>query len=72
MPEELSGFRRVRVKGKALTVSVAGSCACVSVTMDTDGSDPQVMSAIGAALDGVLQPRDVTMRCSSSDDASGL
>jgi hypothetical protein len=54
MQEELSGFRRVRVRGKAVTVTAVGSPSYVSVTMDMDGSDPEVMSAIGAAVDAAL------------------
>ena len=54
LPDEVAGFRRVRVKGKVLTVSVVGSPEYVDISMDTDGSDPQVMSAIAAALDAAL------------------
>ena len=54
LPDEVSGFRRVRVKGKVLTVSVVGSPEYVDISMDTEASDPQVMSAIGAALDAAL------------------
>ena len=54
LPDEVSGFRRVRVKGKVLTVSVVGSPEYLDISMDTDGSDPQVMSAIAAVLNAAL------------------
>jgi hypothetical protein len=54
LPDELEGFRRVRVKGKVVTASLVASPAYVSITMDIDGSDPAVMAEIGAALDAAL------------------
>jgi hypothetical protein len=54
LPDEPAGFRRVRVKGKELSVAVIGSPTYVNVSMDTDASDPEVMSAIGTALDAAL------------------
>jgi hypothetical protein len=54
LPEELAGWRRIRVQGKVLTASVIESAGYVSLAMDTDGSDPKVMATVGAALDAAL------------------
>ena len=54
LPEELAGFRRIRVQGKVLTAMLVESSNYVSLSMDVDGSDPQVMRAVGAALDAAL------------------
>jgi hypothetical protein len=57
LPDQLEGFHRVRVKGKVVTVTVIGSPTYVTVTMDMDGSDPRVMSEVGAAIDAALASR---------------
>lgn len=54
LPDEPAGFKRLRVKGKLVTATVIGDPEYVSLSMDTDGSDPQVMSAIAEALDAAL------------------
>jgi hypothetical protein len=54
LPEELAGWRRIRVQGKVLTASVIDSANYVNLSMDTDGSDPKIMSTVGAALDAAL------------------
>jgi hypothetical protein len=54
LPEELAGYRRIRVQGKVLTASLVESPDYVSLTMDMDGSDPRIMSAVGAALDAAF------------------
>ena len=53
--EESGGFRRrLRVKGKALTVSVIGTPTYVHVSMEPQEGDPQLMSAVAATIDAAL------------------
>ena len=55
LPEDPSDFRRrVRVRGKTVSVAVLGSASYVHVTFDSSDSDPQVMSAIAATVDTAL------------------
>ena len=55
LPEDSSDFRRrVRVRGKTVSVAVLGSPSYVHVTFDGTDSDPQVMSAIAEKVDAAL------------------
>ena len=55
LPDDSSDFRRrVRVRGKTVSVAVLGSPSYVHVTFDGTDGDPQVMSAIAATVDAAL------------------
>ena len=55
LPEDSSDFRRrVRIRGKTVSVAVLGSPSYVHVTFDSTDSDPQVMSAIAEKVDAAL------------------
>jgi hypothetical protein len=55
IPEESGGFRqRLRVKGKALSVSVIGTPTYLHVSMDALEGDPQLMSAVAATINAAL------------------